>query len=164
MTRPPRPIRSRSGFTLIEAIASIVIIATIVPTSVLMMRDAATARIDAIQVTRATWLATAVAEQIKADSASTAPALGTAAFADTSAYLTDPDGLYDRLTDLSTFYATSGITFDVSISALVSDSGAATGNADEDIYRYIQVNISWTSDRYGARQLAIGQLIAENSA
>ncbi len=158
-------IRSRRAFTLIEAIASIVIIATIVPTSVLMLRDATTARIDAVQTTRATWFATAVAEQIKADAASTSPALGTPAFADANAYLNTPStGLYARLSDLSTFYNTSAITYTVTISTLVSDSGTATGNVAEDIYRYIQVNVVWSSDRFGARQMTIGQLIAENNA
>ena len=154
----------RRGFTLIEAIAAIVIIATIVPTSVIMLRDSATARIDSVQTTRATWLATAVAEQIKADAASDNPSFGTDAFADDNSYLNDPTtGLYARLDALATFYDNWGVSYTVDISDPVSDSGVATGNPTEDVYRYIEVVVSWPSDRHGVRELSIGQLIAEES-
>lgn len=67
MTRRPRQI---SGFTLLEVVAAIVVLAIVIPPTVTMLASAANARSDAVSLARGAALADAVLEHIIADVAS----------------------------------------------------------------------------------------------
>lgn len=160
MIRPCIP--TRRGFTLIEAIAAIIILALTAPVTLSVLSDAAASRIDALNTTRATWYAGAVIEHILADVSSGSPGLGFDALADADHYLNDPGaGLEARLGKLVAPYADLGMSHEVVIGAPVAADGVATGDADLDLYRYVTVTIHWTSARHGAKALDVGVLVGE---
>jgi len=147
----------RRGFTLMEAIAALVVLGILIPPTVAMMRDAARSRVDAVSLTRATWLAAAVMEQVIADVNSEQFGLGV--LADQAAYLTSPGtGLEARIADVTSLYASAGLGWSLSIGELVSASGAATGDADRDVYRMVQVRVEWDA-RGGERRFELGSLL-----
>ncbi len=149
--------RSRRGFTLMEAIAALVVLGILIPPTVAMMRDAARSRVDAVSLTRATWLAAAVMEQVIADVNS--ENLGPEALADQVAYLETPGtGLESRLADVTALYAAGGVGWSLSIGEPVSASGVSTGDAERDVYRMVLVRVEWDS-RAGERQLELGSLL-----
>ena len=157
-TRTP----TRRGFTLIEAIAAIVILALTAPVTLSVLSDASASRIDALNTTRATWYAGAVVEHILADVSADAPARGFNALADPPHYLSAPgDGLETRLGKVVAPYEAIGMTHTVEIGALVGADGVATGDPAQDLYRYITVTIHWTSARHGAKAFDVSVLVAE---
>lgn len=134
----------RRGFTLIEAVIAIVVLAIAVPATTAMIRDATVARADSAQTSRALWLGNAICEQILADAASSDPSLGMEAFADQNAYTAAPEtGLRDRLDTLLSDYVAFGIDFELSIGPLVTVSGSASGDPERDVYRSVEVRIRW---------------------
>lgn len=143
-----------------EAIAAIVVLGILVPPSVSMLRTAAVARTGNIDVIRASWLANAVTEQVIADVSSSSAGLGMAGLADANAYVeTATTGLRDRLEDVTAGYPDT-FSWDLSIGELVSADTTATGNADLDIYRYVQVEVTWTTPR-GNKTLSAGVLVTD---
>lgn len=150
---------SRRGFTLVEAVAAIVVLGILIPPTVVIMRDAAAARVDAINMTRATWLASAVMEQVIADTSS--DSLGMSALSDSVAYLTTPSsGLEARLTDVTALYATAGLSWSLTVGDLVSGTGTPAGDAAQDVYRYVEVTVNWNS-RTGSRTFQLGSLLTD---
>jgi prepilin-type N-terminal cleavage/methylation domain-containing protein len=63
--------RSRRGFTLIEAIIAVVVMAIAIPPMFWAFRDSNVRRVDPINVSRARWLAEEKLEDILADARST---------------------------------------------------------------------------------------------
>lgn len=153
----------RRGFTLIEAIIAVVVLALLVPTSVAMMADAASSRAQSLAITRATWLAAAVMEQIIADVNSDEVTLGFGALESPETYLETPlTGLYARMEPVASFYEELGIEYEVSIGELVSADGTVSGDADENVYRYVQVEVTWRDRRSGSeRILPLGALLTD---
>lgn len=66
MTSGPRPA-SRPGFTLIETIAAVVILAIAIPPMVFAVRDAHVQRVNPMLLSKARWLATEKLEDVIAD-------------------------------------------------------------------------------------------------
>lgn len=155
-------LQTRTGLTLIEAIIAIVVLSLAVPTTVVMLRDAASVRADAIATTRATWLANAVVEQIIADAASRAAGLGLSAFDDPQTYLGDPDaGLRSRIAFVTLPYESMGFSYTINVGQPQSAAGDQTGSPEHDLYRAITVTVSWNSTRGDVKSTAISTLISE---
>jgi prepilin-type N-terminal cleavage/methylation domain-containing protein len=137
---------NKRGFTLIEAVIAIVVLAIAVPATTAMIRDATVARADSAQTARALWLGNAICEQMLADAASDDPALGMEAFEEQYAYVNAPDtGLRDRLETLLSDYEPFGMDFALSIGPLVAVSGIASGDPERDVYRSVELRILWRS-------------------
>jgi len=157
----PRARRQR-GFTLIEVIAVIVAMAVVVPVSVVALSDASRARASSLAVTRETFLASGVLEQLIADSASDAPGLGYDAFEDANAYLNTPDtGLRARVNPLTEHSAALGFSWTLLVGDPVSADLTTTGEAEQDIYRYVRVRVEWMDARNGDRTLELGALVTD---
>lgn len=138
MSRPTR----RHAFTLIEAVAAVVVLALLIPPTITMLSEAANARGDAIGLARGTALADAVLEHVIADVSSTDPALGFDALADADTYLDDPsDGLSARIAPLTQPYTAAGLSYSVTIGELVDQTGIASGDTAADIYRFVTVRV-----------------------
>lgn len=151
---------SRRGFTLPEAIVAVIVVSLLVPPAVSMLRDASTARAESLNIVRAALLAQGVLEQVEADASSSS--LGMTAFGDANAYLnTASTGLVARMDAVSSFYTAMGMTWSLNIGGLVSQNGSATGIAAQDIYRYVQVTVSWSSDRSGTKSYTVGALVTD---
>lgn len=152
----------RNAFTLIESIIALVILAAMIPTSALMLADSARRRVDAAHANRASWLASGVIEQILADVNSPSASLGMSALANASTYLNTPStGLVARLETVTSLYADRGLSYAVTIGGLVSDSGSATGDSAQDVYRLVTVTVSWTDTSGTARSLALSSLVCD---
>ncbi|MCA9294781.1 MAG: type II secretion system protein [Phycisphaerales bacterium] len=153
--------RGRHGFTLIEAVVAMIVLALAVPIGLSMMRDAAVARVGNAQTAKAFWLASAVTEQVMADLDSTDAALGFDALADASAYLNDaPDALRTRLASVVSDAEAAGFTWDVTAGALVDATGVTSGDTDEDIYRVVTISVSWTNTMGQAQNLPLSFMAA----
>jgi prepilin-type N-terminal cleavage/methylation domain-containing protein len=149
------------AFTLIEAIAAIVIISLAAPPTFLLMRDVADARRSTVVSERALWLAAGVMEHIIADVESDAPGLGPAALENAADYLDDPaSGLRVRLADMTSVYVSQGIAYDVAVSDPISADGTPTGNANEDVFRRITIHVTWSRRSSGDTTFALARLVA----
>lgn len=147
MTTP----RRHRAFSLIEAVACMMALSIAVPACMFPLRDAAAARVNALQTERAAMLFGAVTETLLADVASGDPSLGFGALAQSNTYLNGAgDGLYDRLEAVEDLYAEHGLTYSVAIGPLVSSSGVATGDPDLDTHRWLAVTVRWRNTK-GAR-------------
>lgn len=150
----------RRAFTLMEAIAAIVVLGVIVPPSVSMLRTAAVARSGSIDTIRATWLANGVLEQVIADVSSPTSSLGMSALANSSTYVdTATTGLRARMAAVTAGYP-STFSWTLTIGSLVSASGSSTGSAAADVYRYVQVNVTWPTP-HGSKTLNVGALVTD---
>lgn len=153
---------NRRGFTLIEAVIAIVVLAIAVPATTAMIRDATVARSDSAQTARALWLGNAICEQILADAASNDPSLGMEAFADQNAYTNAPGtGLRDRLETLLSDYEAFGIDFELSIGPLVTVSGTSSGDPERDVYRSIEVRILWRNASSGQASMPLSLIVTD---
>jgi len=139
-----RPSHPRRAFTLIEAVVVIVALALIVPPSVAWLNRAGHDRVDAVNATRASFLAGAVMEHVLADACSPAAGLGFAALADAPAYLnTSGTGLTARLAPITGPYASIGFSHAVTIGPLVAQAGTATGDPALDAFRVVTVTVTF---------------------
>lgn len=136
----------------------IVVLALIVPPSVLTLQDAATNRADSINITRAAILAESVVESIVADAAGGEPTTGFAAMADAGDYLDNADhGLRTRLSDLLDAYV--GFEIDLDVSDLVNLAGETSSDADENRYRRVVVVVRFPRARDAAGELRVETLV-----
>ena len=143
-----------------EAIAAIVVLGVLVPPSVAMLRTAALARAGSIDVIRGTWIANAVMEQVIADVSSADAVLGMTALEDSNAYMNTPTtGLRDRMEEVTDGYP-DAFSWSLSVGSLVSADNTATGDTDQDIYRYVQVNVTWATP-HGSKTLSAGTLLTD---
>lgn len=132
------------GFTLIEAVVAMVVLAIAVPIGLAMMRDAATSRINNAKASTAYWLANAIIEQVMADLDSPTAGLGFEAFDNVNSYLNDaPDALTTRLASVTDEAEAKGYVWSMTASAAMDYTGATTGDATEDLYRRITVQVLW---------------------
>jgi prepilin-type N-terminal cleavage/methylation domain-containing protein len=134
----------RRGFTLIEAVVVILALAISLPATLIWLDEANQRRVDSVNATRATALATLVMEHVLADVSSRNASLGFTALANSSTYLnTASTGLVARLSTVTSLYTNMGMTYSVAIGGLVSSSGVATGNAAQDLFRNVNVTVSF---------------------
>lgn len=135
---------SRRGFSLLEAIIVILVLAVSVPSTVAWLGEAAARRADAVNAVRASTLATTVMESIMADASSTDPGLGFAAFANAAAYLDAPTtGLRSRLASLTAPAEALGFSYDVTISALVDSTGTVNPDSAQNLFRKVTVTVEY---------------------
>lgn len=136
----------RRGFTLIEVVIAVLVLAIAVPPTLGLLDSASASRADTVNSTRATILASSVLESVLADIASTDDSLGFNALADSAAYLGTPTtGLYDRLEDSLSTYAKYGFSYSVEIGELVSVDGTVSAIAGENIFRVVTVRVVYPS-------------------
>lgn len=131
---------ARRGISLVEVITVIVVLAIAVPPSLRLVGDSVNARIDAINLTRATTLASALAEHLLADIASDDTALAFAALADPDAW---EAGFRARAAATAAPYDAVGITYDLAVGSLTDAHGVATGDAGEDVYREVAIAVTY---------------------
>lgn len=131
---------ARRAFTLLEAVIVIVVLAVSLPPTIMWV-DASTSRqADAASATRATFLATSVLENIKADVASTSPGLGFAALASSATYIDAPStGLRARVDSMVEPLLNAGLSYEVSIGTLVNETGVVDASAARNIFRVVSV-------------------------
>lgn len=155
----------RRGFTLIEAIATMVVFAVAAPMSMLMLTDASAARIDAVHAARATWFASAVLEHALADAYSEDENLGFDAMDDTGAYISDLNARIQS--DLIDFYNELGFSHHIRIDDVaVSQTGSGwrarvNNNLVEPDYRQITVTVEWTRTTGDEASLSARALVAD---
>ena len=156
--------RHARGFSLIESIVIIIVLAIAVPPSLQLLDSAAASRADSINTTRATLLAMTVMEQVLADVYSADPSLGFDALADSDAYLnTAGTGLVDRIAVVTDTYAALGISYSVQIGPLAQADGTVSGDADLDIYREITVVVSFPSAVTGVLDMPVSAIVTETA-
>jgi prepilin-type N-terminal cleavage/methylation domain-containing protein len=154
----------RGGFTLIECVLTLVILAVAVPATLAMMHDATVARTESVLTTRASWLGSMLSEQILADIASEDPSLGMQALADATRYLESPaTGLYARLEQELSDYASLGLEATVQIGPLITSDGEQSGDPDRDIYRQVTVVVEFSSPRHGPKEIPFAILLTDTT-
>lgn len=150
----------RRAFTLIEAVVIVVVLAIAIPTTLTFLNDANQRRVDSVNTTRATALATCVMEHVLADVSSKASGLGFSALSNSNAYLnTAGTGLVARLSTFTNLYSGMGMTYTVTIGPLADKTGVATGVVTEDVFRVVTVAVSFTGADGTARTLNIKSMV-----
>jgi len=162
MTRRSRNSIRRRAFTLVESLAVVIVLSIAVPPAVSMMVDAARTQADSVKMTRATWFATSILENIIADVNSDDVNLGFSALDDSNAYLTTATtGLNNRLSAVIAHYNGFGLTHSVQIGALSESTGAVSGTPSENVFRTITVGVTWTNMNGVSRTLNIGAVVTD---
>ncbi len=157
-----RTAHHRRGFSLIEAVVVIMVLAISVPPSLQLLDSAASTRADAINATRATLLGASVLEHVLADVHSTDPGLGFTALSDADAYLnTGGSGLVARISGVTGGYASLGLDYSVTIGPLAQADGVVSGDPDFDVYRRITVTVTYPSAADGTINMPISAIVAE---
>jgi len=142
MMRCTTPSRD-SGFSLIEAMAVVVMVAVAVPPMAAIARSNADASGDAARRHTATHLAAGVMEAVLADSESTDARLGFEGFARVD-YLDAPtDGLRARLSTMAEPASRFGITFDVTFSDPFTNTGDPASADATLALRMVTVRADW---------------------
>jgi prepilin-type N-terminal cleavage/methylation domain-containing protein len=150
------------GFTLIEVVIAVVVLAIAVPPTLNLMDSASAGRVDAVNTTRATYLTTVVLETIIADMTSTDPSLGFEALSDSNAYLnTVSTGLFERLSTLTEPYISVGLKYSVTIGALVASDGLVSETESENVFRTVTVNVGFTSASTTSYQMPTSIMLSE---
>ncbi|MDX2115855.1 MAG: prepilin-type N-terminal cleavage/methylation domain-containing protein [Planctomycetota bacterium] len=134
--------RTRRGFTLVETIAVLVVLAVFVPPALLAVRDSAVRSVSATLVSRARWLATEKLEDIIADRHSTTRGY---AYVDESSYPDEP-----AVADSPQF----------SRSVSVVETGADLLSAGAG-YKRIAVTVSWNDPIRGLQSIVIETAVTD---
>lgn len=136
--------KGRRGFTLIEGIVAIVILATATPAILWAVKEAHLGRVNPILASRARWLATEKLEDIIADRHST-----------TRGYTYLAAGNYPAEASVPGYTQyTRSVSFTETGPDLVS---SGTG------YKKVTVTLGWTDSRGVARNLAVSTIITDYS-
>ncbi len=152
---------ARHGFTLIEVVIMVLVLAISVPPTLEILMSNAASRANVINTARATMLASNVLECVIADVSSTEENLGFDALDDSSAYLSTPTtGLYARLATSNQSYTDLGLAYTVEIGALVGSDGLVSLDADENVFRTITVRVSYPSADGAAYQLPVSVMVS----
>ncbi|MBL8760318.1 MAG: hypothetical protein JNL50_03365 [Phycisphaerae bacterium] len=160
--RPSRPARRAS--TLLECIVVIVVLALAIPPTLSWMAQAADQRADQVNSVRALTLAQGVLENIMADTMSTTAGLGFAALSSSSTYLDTPTtGLRARLAAVSSPYTTLGLSYDVTIGALVDSAGAVNADTSLNLFRHVKVTVSFSLSDGTTAALDVQTVLADLS-
>ncbi len=155
-------IRARRAFTLIEVVIGVLILSIAVPPILNLMDSASAGRVDAINTTRATFLATTVLETVFADMTSTQETLGFSALVDSNAYLTTPTtGLYARLETIVLPYTNARLEYKVSIGALVSSDGTVSETTSENVFRVITVSVFIPSATRASVLMPVSMMVSD---
>ena len=150
----------RRAFTLIEAIAAVVVLSLAAPPTYLLLRDAADARQMTVAADRAMWLSAGVMEHIIADVESNAPGLGPGALDDPDTYLNHPaSGLRARIENMTAIYEAQSITCDITIGDLVSASATTTGDAALDVFRIVTVTVTWPGRNGASARYTLSRVV-----
>lgn len=139
----PSPLSEASGrraFTLIEAVAALVIVAVMVPPTLVMIRDAHTRRASPTLASRARWLASEKLEDIIADRHSTTRG-------------------YDYVSNVS-YPAENPVAGFAAYSRTVSvvETGSDLVSAGSG-YKRISVTVSWTDPVRGPSSLSLSTVV-----
>jgi|GEM_PF-1167571 len=154
--------RTCNGFTLIEVVIAVIVLAIAVPPTLNLMDSASAGRVDAVNTTRATYLTTIILETVIADMTSNDPLLGFEALADSNAYLnTSSTGLFDRLSSLTTAYTNVGLKYSITISSLVASDGLVSETESENVFRTVSVNVGFTSASTTSYQMPTSIMVSE---
>ena len=134
------------GFTLIEVVTIVIVLAIAVPPTLEILMSNSASRANTINTARATMLASNVLEGILADVASSEETLGFDALADSNTYLNTPTtGFYARMSTPTQTFTNYGLTYAVNISELVSSDGSVSSDANENVFRTITVRVGYPS-------------------
>lgn len=155
---------NRRGFSLVESIIVVVVVALLVPPSVSMLQSAQTSRVDSANTLRASVLAGAVMEQVMADASSPSASLGMTAFAAPATYTDTPTtGLKARLSTVTDSYQTLGMNWTLTVGGLVAKTGSADADPTKNIFRAATVTVTWNSARagVGTRSYALTTLVTD---
>ena len=151
----------RRAFSLIEVVIAVIVLAIAVPPTLNMMDSAGAGRVDAINTTRATLMATSVMETVLADITSSNENLGFEALDDTNAYLRYPnEGLYFRLSSALEPYTRVGLNYTVDISDLVSQDGTISEDESDNIFRVITVRVSFQSASTASYEVPMSTIVS----
>lgn len=153
--------RSRRAFSLLEAVVVVLVLSISIPTTLIWTDAAVSRRADAVTSIRATAYASAVMESILADVSSGAPGLGFDALASPSVYLDGPVGLNERLVATTSIYTNQGMSCEVVIGPLVNASGVSTGEPTVDIFRAIEVSITFPLADGGASTIQLCGMVTQ---
>ncbi|MBL4591530.1 MAG: prepilin-type N-terminal cleavage/methylation domain-containing protein [Phycisphaerales bacterium] len=157
-----RAVIQRRGFSLIEVVIAVIILAIAVPPMLGLLDSTAARRADAVNTTRATILASSVLEGVLADVASTDALLGMAALDDANAYLNTPTtGFVARMMNTTTSYVKYGFTYTVEIGSLVSADGTVSASSGENIFRVVTVRVVYPSAVGADFSLPISLMVTE---
>lgn len=137
-----RKRRTRRGFTLIEAIAAVVILAIGLPPMLWAVREAHLARANPVLASRARWLAEARLEQIIADRHSTTRGW---TYVTTAAYAAEsPVAGFDG--------------FDRSVARAEREADLITPGSG---YLVVTVTVDWTDAAGAARSVSVSTVLTE---
>jgi prepilin-type N-terminal cleavage/methylation domain-containing protein len=134
--------RPHRGFTLIEAVACVVLLAVLIPPTMWAMRESHQQRVNPMLASRARWLATEKLEDVIADRHSTTRGYG---YLISSNYAAE-----SSITGFPGF--TRSVAFVVTAADLVSPG---TG------YKRVTVTVNWTDAAGTARSLAIATVVTD---
>ena len=158
--RNPNRIRCHAGFSLVELIAVIAVLAVMVPTALSMLESAARERTGASKALVATSFAASVGEHIIADMHAGDPGIGFEALGDADAYTNDPDtGLRTRLVWLIGHHEALGYELELEVGPLMSAGGTPTGDPEFDLFRRITIVISWSDPGDGAQSFRLSLVV-----
>jgi len=153
--------RVRRGFSLLEAVVVVLVLSISIPTTIVWTDAAVSRRADAVAAIRATAYASAVMETILADVSSASAGLGYASLSTPTAYIDGPSGLRARTAAFGTLYEDQGMRYAVAIGNPVSASGLATGSPSVDLFRGIDVTVSFPLADGGAASLTLSGMVTQ---
>lgn len=132
----------RRGFTLVEALIAVVILAVAVPPMLVALRDASGRRTDAVRSAQAQWLAAERLEDVMADRHST-----------TRGYTWVVGGNYAAEASVAGF---PGFTRSVAVSETGADlSSTGTG------FKRVTVTVGWTDTMGRAQSVAVSTVVTD---
>ncbi len=152
-------VRAR-GFSLIEAMVVIVVLALVVPSTVSMLTEATDARLDAISLQRATALAEGVLESVIGDVASPHPHLGFVALENVDTYLHHPQtGLVARLSAFAQPFTDAGLQWEVEISPLQNADGKVSMDPLLNEFRSVTVHVRFPLASRSSQTLSLTTVV-----
>lgn len=156
-----RKLAIHRGFTLIEVVTMVIVLAIAVPPTLELLMSTSASRANVINTGRATMLVSNVLEGIIADVASSEETLGFDALIDANAYLSTPTtGFYARMGSATESFTSLGMTYAVDIGVLVGSDGLVSGDVNENIFRTITVRVGYPSADGPAYELPVSLMVS----